>query len=84
MPRKIKVAEVVSRLESGGVESMLLNYLGHFNHPEDFDIHIITQDINDERCVKQFQDAGYTVDIVTHKRKSILKNVIELYRLMHS
>lgn len=84
MPRKIKVAEVVSRLESGGVESMLLNYLGHFKHPEDFDIHIITQDINDERCVKQFQDAGYTVDIVTHKRKSILKNVIELYRLMHS
>ena len=42
MPRKIKVAEVVSRLESGGVESMLLNYLGHFKHPEDFDIHIIT------------------------------------------
>ena len=41
MPRKIKVAEVVSRLESGGVESMLLNYLGHFKHPEDFDIHIL-------------------------------------------
>ena len=59
MPRKIKVGEVVSRLESGGVKSMLPNYLGHCKNPEDFDIHIITQDINDERCVKQFQDAGY-------------------------
>jgi hypothetical protein len=38
MPRKIKVAEVVSRLESGGVKSMLLNYLGHCKHPE----HLIT------------------------------------------
>ena len=34
--RKIKVAEFVSRLESGGVESMLLNYLSHFSHPEDY------------------------------------------------
>ena len=80
--RKIKVAEFVSRLVSGGVESMLLNYLGHFSHPEDFDIHIVTQDINDARCVEQFRRAGYTVDIVTHKRKSIKKNVIEVFRLL--
>lgn len=40
MPRKIKVAEVVSRLESGGVKSMLLNYLGHFKHPEDDNVRI--------------------------------------------
>lgn len=84
MAEKIKVAEVVSGLISGGVESTLLNYLKHFKHPERFDIHIITQDNNDERCVNQFRDAGYTVDIVTHKHKSIYKNVVELYRLMHS
>lgn len=84
MSEKIKVAEVVSGLSSGGVESMLLNYLKHFKHPERFDIHIITQNRNDERCVKQFQDAGYTVDIVTHKYESIHKNVVELYRLMRS
>lgn len=80
--RKIKVAEFVSRLESGGVESMLLNYLSHFSHPEDFDIHIVTQDINDARCVEQFKKAGYNVDIVTHKRKSISKNIIEVFQLL--
>lgn len=83
MPRrKVKVAEFVSRLESGGVESMLLNYLGHFSYPEDFEIHIVTQDINDERCLRTFQDAGYHIDIVTHKKKSIFKNVVEISRLL--
>lgn len=82
MTRKIKVAEFVSRLESGGVESMLLNYLGHFTHPEDFEIHIVTQDINDVRCVKQFKDAGYQVNVVTHKKTSILKNVVDVWKLL--
>lgn len=82
MVRKIKVAEFVSRLESGGVEAMLLNYLGHFSHPENFEIHIVTQDINDFRCVKQFIDAGYQVDMVTHKRTSIVKNVIDVWKLL--
>lgn len=83
MPRKkVKVAEFVSRLESGGVESMLLNYLGHFSHPEDFDIHIVTQDINDERCLQTFRDAGYHIDVVTHKKKSIYKNVVEIRHLL--
>ncbi|MGO5288812.1 glycosyltransferase family 1 protein [Pseudoscardovia suis] len=72
----------MSRLESGGVESVLLNYLGHFTHPEDFDIHIVTQDINDERCLQTFREAGYNIDVVTHKKKSILKNVVEVRRLL--
>ena len=48
MDSKIKVAEFISRLEFGGAEAMLLNYTTHFQHPEQFDLHIITQDINDE------------------------------------
>lgn len=74
----IKVAEFVTRLEFGGVEAMLLNYTTHFQHPEQFKFHIITQDINDDNCIRQFEDAGYTVHVVTHKRKSIAKNIREI------
>lgn len=69
MDSKIKVAEFISRLEFGGAEAMLLNYTTHFQHPEQFDLHIITQDINDDDCIRQFEDAGYTVHIVTHLLK---------------
>ena len=82
MTRKIKVAEFVSRLESGGVESMLLNYLGHFSHPENFEFHIVTQDVNDPRCIQQFIDAGYEVDVVTHKRANLIKNVVDIWKLL--
>lgn len=82
MDSKIKVAEFISRLEFGGAEAMLLNYTTHFQHPEQFDLHIITQDINDDDCIRQFEDAGYTVHIVTHKRKSIAKNVGEVYQVL--
>lgn len=77
----IKVAEFVTRLEFGGVEAMLLNYTTHFQHPEQFKFHIITQDINDDNCIRQFEDAGYTVHVVTHKRKSIAKNIREFRTL---
>ncbi len=81
--QKIKIVEFVTRLEFGGVESMLLNYTSHFKNPEQFDLHIITQDINDANCIRQFENSGYSVHVVTHKRKSILKNVREIYRIMH-
>ena len=61
--QKIKIAEFISRLEFGGAESMLLNYTTHFKNPNQFDFHIITQDINDINCIRQFEDAGYTVHV---------------------
>lgn len=76
--QKIKVAEFVTRLEFGGVEAMILNYISHFSNKEIFDFHIVTQDINNNECISLFRDQGFTVHIVTHKRKSILKNVIEI------
>lgn len=82
MSKKIKVAEFVTRLEFGGVEAILLNYTSHFQHPDQFDLHVITQDINDLKCISEFEQAGYTVHIVTHKRKSIVKNVMEIYRIL--
>lgn len=61
---------------------MLLNYTTHFQHPEQFEFHVITQDINDDNCIRQFEDAGYTVHVVTHKRKSIAKNIREVYQVL--
>lgn len=81
MNKKIKVAQSVTRLEFGGVESILLNYISHMNKDK-FDFHIITQDINVSECIKQFEDNGVKVHIVTHKNKSIIKNFRELRRLM--
>ena len=79
--KKIKVAELVTRLEFGGVESVIFNYVSNMSKRECFEFHIITQDINNEECVQQFKDAGFYVHIVTHKRKSIPRNVKELYLL---
>ena len=61
---------------------MLLNYVKHFRNPEKFEFHIITQDINDINCIRQFKKYGFKVHIVTHKRKSILKNVVEIYSIL--
>ncbi len=82
MERKVKVVEFVTRLEFGGVEAMLLNYLSNFKNPEFFDFHIITQDINDLDCIKEFEKIGCKVHIVTHKRKGIFKNVKEIFHIM--
>ncbi len=81
MNNKIKIAQSVTRLEFGGVESILLNYISHMDK-EKFDFHIITQDINVDGCIKQFEDAGVKVHIVTHKNKSISKNFSDLRKLM--
>ena len=82
MEKKIKVAEVVSRLEFGGVESMLLNYLPHFENKEQFDFHIITQDINVQKCIEEFEKIGCTVHIVTHKRTNFFENAKEVFNIM--
>ena len=82
MEKKIKVAEFVSRLEFGGVESMLLNYLPHFKNKEQFDFHIITQDINVQKCIEEFKKIGCTVHIVTHKRTNFFENAKEVFAIM--
>lgn len=79
---KIKIAEFVSRLQFGGVESMILNYISNFKNKDKFEIHIITQDINEENCINQFKNAGIEVHVITHKKKNILKNIIEVSRIL--
>lgn len=79
--KKIKIAMVVCRLEFGGVESVILNYTGNMDQ-NNYDFHIITQDINDEKCVELFENRGFVVHKVCHKRKSIVRNIIELWKVL--
>ena len=58
--QKIKVAEFVTRLEFGGVEAMILNYISHFSNKEIFDFHIVTQDINPTHGIGQIKVSGET------------------------
>lgn len=82
--KKIKIVNIVSRLEYGGVESVVLNYIKNMDKKDIFEFHVITQDINAKGCVKQFLDEGVKVHIITHKRKNILKNIYELYKILKS
>lgn len=79
--KKIKIAMLVCRLEFGGVESVILNYTDNMTKLN-YEFHIITQDINDENCVKLFEKKGFKVHKICHKRKSILRNVRELYQIL--
>ena len=79
--KKIKVLHVVCRLEYGGVESIILNYTKHMNKDK-FEFHILTQDKNAQGCIELFEKYGFIVHIISHKRDSILKNVLETLKVM--
>lgn len=80
MKGKIKIVYVVCRMVYGGVESVILNYSKQMDDQK-FEFHIITQDINDHKCIKDFENNGFIVHIITHKRKSLLKNVFEIFAI---
>ena len=48
MNHLIKVAEIIPRLEFGGVESVVLNYIKNLPNRNYFEIHVIAQNIYDE------------------------------------
>ncbi len=82
MDDKVKVAEFIPRLEFGGVESMILNYISHLPSKDIFEFHIISQDIYDPNCVQLFTDLGIVVHLVTHKKKNIFKHCIEVWEIL--
>lgn len=82
MDKKIKVVEFIPRLEFGGVEAVVLNYIKHLPDRNKFEFHIIAQNIYDSDCVQQFEQLGFTVHLVTHKRKSLYKNCTEIWKIL--
>lgn len=82
MNEVIKIAELIPRLEFGGVESVLLNYIGHLPNRNDFEIHVISQNIYDEKCMHQFEQLNIKVHFVTHKRVSLVKHSKEIWNIL--
>ena len=82
MNHLIKVAEIIPRLEFGGVESVVLNYIKNLPNRNDFEIHVIAQNIYDEECIRQFEDLGIKIHLVTHKRTSLVKNCNEIWNIL--
>lgn len=81
MNRKIKIAFFVNRMVYGGVEAVIFNYTTHMNNQK-FEFHIITQDINDEECMKDFEDKGFIIHVVPHKKKSLLRNIFQIFKIL--
>lgn len=77
----IKIAHFGTRLEYGGVESVVLNYTSQFETGL-IESHFVTQDVNVQECIDLFKKNGFIVHIVTHKRKSIVKNIIEIAKIL--
>ena len=82
MGKKIKVVEFIPRLEFGGVEAVVLNYISHLPDREKFEFHVIAQNIYDPKCVRQFENLGFKVHLVTHKRTSMVKNCCEIWKIL--
>lgn len=79
--RKIKVLEVVSGINYGGVEMLLLNYFKKIDM-ELFEISIITHDIPNTENKKDFSDLGIAIYQVTPKRENIIKNAYEIKKIL--
>lgn len=82
MSKKIKVVEFIPRLEFGGVEAVVLNYIENLPDKDKFEFHVISQNIYDSKCIDQFKSMGFNIHLVTHKRKSLIKNCSEIWRLL--
>lgn len=82
MDKKIKVVEFIPRLEFGGVESVVLNYINHLPDKGKFEFHVIAQNLYDPKCVHQFENLGFRVHLVTHKRTSLIKNCSEIWKIL--
>lgn len=70
--KKIKIAHCVVAL-SGGVGSMIMNYFDHMKN--EYEIHIITQDLVSEEYRNIYEKRGYIIHVVPSKREGIRKNI---------
>ena len=78
--KRIKIAHCVVAL-SGGVGSVIFNYFDQFS-PNDYEVHIITQDLVSEDYEELYIKRGYKIHKVPSKKKGIIKNIIALKKIM--
>lgn len=75
MDKKIKIAHCIVAL-SGGVGSMIMNYFDHMK--DEYEIHIITQDLVSEEYKNIYEKRGYIIHVVPSKRNGMIKNIKSL------
>lgn len=78
---KTKIVHVLSGVNFGGVESVLYNYFSNMKKNNIENV-IISHDKINEDNAKMFEELGFKLYEVTPKRKSLIKNFIELYKLI--
>lgn len=78
---KIKIVHFVNGMNNGGVEAVILNYFSNIDR-SNYDLHIVTQGDNDDKCVRKFKNLGFKVHVVTRKKESLIKNLREIYKIL--
>lgn len=78
---KIKIVHFVNGMNNGGVEAVIFNYFSNINR-SNYDLHIVTQGDNDDKCVQKFKNLGFKVHVVTRKKESLIKNLREIYKIL--
>lgn len=76
----IKIAHCMSSL-SGGVGKMIMNYFDNMEN-NDYEIHVITQDIASKEYLAMYEKRGYIIHVVPSKKEGLMKNFIELKNIM--
>ena len=78
--KKIKIAFIMSGL-AGGVGSVILNYFD-FMPSDDYEIHIVTQDIKSDKYIEMYESRGFKVIKIPSKKESVVNNISCLMKLM--
>lgn len=78
---KIKIVHVLSGVNFGGVESVLYNYFSNMKNNEIENVIVSHEKINSDNA-QIFEQLGFKLYTVTPKRKSLVKNFVELKKLV--
>ena len=76
--KKIRIAYCLVGLD-GGVGNFILNYLDHFDL-SDYEVRIVAHDCSSDIYREEYERRGFKVINVRSKRKSIIGNLVDLYR----
>ena len=72
-----RICIIVNALMFGGVEKIVENYYSGFDKSK-FHITIVAQDNSDRKCIEHFKSMGFEVKLVAHKRKNLIKNILQM------
>ena len=74
--KKINVCHVMSALEAGGVEAVVINYCSHMNLDK-YNMHILHQRKPSEKNFNEFKKLGFLIKEIPEKSKHPIKNYKE-------